>query len=478
MAFAVVAHTAKNGGNTSSAINTTGASLIALGASQFSATADAGPPTDSAGNTWSSNTLYSSAPVWLKQWYAKNPAVSATHTFTLGVSTGLGMFTVAAFSGVDTVSPFDVENGHVNAASGATVQAGSVTPSQSNSLAVTQIYLADVQSSFTIDSSYTITDQLAGVGGVREGGGMAWNTVSAATNPTATANNGSGQLGMSIAVYKPPGGGGGSPVQPIIWPNPQGLSSRQALGHALPVAACLLLSIVASPPLRPVDIPTPVTVTSRVALASQILGSPLVLGPLKSQDTFFGAPGQGPNYEWPIPQRARSWVTREQPFNRGPAYLVATSAPFLGLAQPNPQVAASRAISFTATAQARTPTFILTGLVPFTSLAQPVPVRATSRHATSAQASGFALQQRTFTAPALPKSQYHWPVPQQRRPVQFAIWSQILGSHLANIPAPPIPPIPDFWSPAMETASSWSAADITAEGWAPVSPTSSIWTDS
>src|SRR3989304_4825358 len=60
-------------------------------------------------------------------------------------------------------------------------------------------------------------------------------------------------------------------------------------------------------------------------------GPNLVLAELKSQDTFFGAPGQGPNYDYPNPRGAIPSIdlrTHVQPTNVGLFGLDIVQAPF------------------------------------------------------------------------------------------------------------------------------------------------------
>src|SRR3990172_3584099 len=69
-------------------------------------------------------------------------------------------------------------------------------------------------------------------------------------------------------------------------------------------------------------------------------GPNLVLAELKSQDTFFGAPGQGPNYDYPNPRGAIPSIdlrTHVQPTNLGLFGLDIVQAPFSLTDWPNPR---------------------------------------------------------------------------------------------------------------------------------------------
>jgi hypothetical protein len=95
-----------------------------------------GTLSDSKGNTWVALPTHiagGSGACHLTLYYAKNALVGAGHTFTFsnGVTT-FPALSVSAWSGADTVSPFDVEYGM--SAVSATLSTGTITPGSANEL--------------------------------------------------------------------------------------------------------------------------------------------------------------------------------------------------------------------------------------------------------------------------------------------------------------------------------------------------------
>lgn len=194
MAFALVAHATLQAvvGGTTSAVDTTGASLLVACVTDFAANSAA--VSDSKGNTWIAtpnppfglNNFGSADQAELKFFYAKNPTVGTGHTFSF--TSNASTFLVSAYSGADTTAPYDTgsQGGGRSGPGSGSAQAGSITPSQANSLIVTVVTPSDSSSGApTVDSSYTITDSSAYQLGVAEGGGMAYfiQSTATATNP-------------------------------------------------------------------------------------------------------------------------------------------------------------------------------------------------------------------------------------------------------------------------------------------------------
>jgi len=130
--------------------------------------------------------------------YVSVPTVGSGHTFT--AASLVGNLQVEAWSGAASSSPFDVQNATVGTAT--TVQPGSITPSQNNSLIVTGVGAQNTQT-FSINSSFTISDQWGGSGNAVPGA-MAYfvQSTAAAINPTWT-ETGSGVMTATIAAFKP-----------------------------------------------------------------------------------------------------------------------------------------------------------------------------------------------------------------------------------------------------------------------------------
>lgn len=170
-----------NGTFTSSAINTTGATLLVANQSAF---VTLGSLTDSKSNIWTPLTGHTNGNTVQQLYYVQNPAVGSSHTFTIsGIVSG--SIQVAAISGVTVSSPFDVEAGGTVTNDG---QLGSVTPSGANSIIISAMaYTNSGQMVLGVDTNYKII-QLDPVAGPPSGviaGALAFVVlpVAAASNP-------------------------------------------------------------------------------------------------------------------------------------------------------------------------------------------------------------------------------------------------------------------------------------------------------
>jgi hypothetical protein len=176
MAIALVANTAlrstTNNNVTTAAIDTTGATLlVVVVADQAGVTTTL---TDSKTNTWTGLTVRTETNAEVRIFYAANPTVGTGHTFT-GTSTGgFPALAVLAFSGVATVSPFDVQNG-VTQTTGTSVATGSITPTAANevlvggiSLGAAGITVSSVTSPMILQANLASTANAYGVGSAYE----------------------------------------------------------------------------------------------------------------------------------------------------------------------------------------------------------------------------------------------------------------------------------------------------------------------
>jgi hypothetical protein len=194
---------------TSSAIDTTGADLIVV----FNMSGGAhGLDTlsDSAGNTWTGLTTYTGNSA-VRLFYCEAPVTSASHTFTLtfpGGPFGTGpTVAVQAWSG-SGVSPFDVENG-VTSGGPTSGGPGSITPNVSGELIVTVYSTGGSPVSITIDSGFTILDQVTNNGNSAAGAHAYLVQMTAgAVSPTFSWGNVDFGGAFAIASFKPGGGGG------------------------------------------------------------------------------------------------------------------------------------------------------------------------------------------------------------------------------------------------------------------------------
>ena len=187
------------GGGTTSDLDTTGANLIVITINTYSVPSSG--PSDSKSNTWTELTMASDGGFHrVRVYYCYNPTVGSGHNFStsLGYS-GMG---VMAFSGIAS-SPFDQESG-ASASSTTTVQPGSITPSQANTVQIfawehdNQVVTPSVNSGFTINGSVTPS------GGNYTGGGSAYRiaTSASAVNPTLTLSGTSNVLVCHLSVFK------------------------------------------------------------------------------------------------------------------------------------------------------------------------------------------------------------------------------------------------------------------------------------
>jgi hypothetical protein len=164
-----------------SAINTTGASLIVAIVAYYVST---GVFADSAGNIWTHATESSTPGCAL--YYCINPTTSATHTFSIAG----GSYPAIAVAAFNNTGPLDLS---IRGATGN--QPGSGTPTYNGELLVTG-YACNQSASgpYTVGSSFTITNQASPVSGEAIGVALAYLVQSTATavNPTwagATSQN-------------------------------------------------------------------------------------------------------------------------------------------------------------------------------------------------------------------------------------------------------------------------------------------------
>lgn len=203
MAFALIANGAAAGA-TSPTLDTTGADLIVV-----SVTCWTDDPTisDSKGNSWTRLTVQTDTVPKEALFYCLSPTVGSGHTFSVTAGS-LPSIAVQAWSGADTGGSYQQESG-ANGGSSTTVQPDSLTPAQAGSLIVTGInaWLSATPLTFTIDSSFSISDQLTGSGSAFSTG-MAYlvQGAAAAVNPTWTIAGGPPtRSAVRMAVFKPAG---------------------------------------------------------------------------------------------------------------------------------------------------------------------------------------------------------------------------------------------------------------------------------
>jgi hypothetical protein len=183
-------------------INTVGADLIVVEIDAFSY-AGCGL-SDNQGNIWTNAISASAGNQNLVVWYTHNPTTSAAHTFTDCQQSGMQM---QAWKGSIAVgNPLDSQVSSFQTST-TTWQAGSLTPSQNNSLlvAASSVQVGSGPFTYSIGSAYTITDFYGGSVGGDTNGAAAYllQSIAAASNPAWTINNPTSALLAGLVVFKP-----------------------------------------------------------------------------------------------------------------------------------------------------------------------------------------------------------------------------------------------------------------------------------
>ncbi len=196
---------------TAGPVDTTGATLIVCivgniaGVSAITCT-----DTNGSGsiNTYTGLTEFvGSASRSMNIFYKYSPTTSTTHSFLgAGVNIGYPGIAVLVFSNTPT-TPYVSESAGGTSGT-ATVQPGSITPSNANNLLVVGAY-GDGANPQTIDSSFTKTDALATSAGTFESIAGAYLLQSSATaqNPTWTCNANAAAYLALMAEFKQNGAG-------------------------------------------------------------------------------------------------------------------------------------------------------------------------------------------------------------------------------------------------------------------------------
>ena len=142
----LIAHAITSGAGTitTSALNTTGATLLVACIGGYppgwtAGSGTTGPITDSKSNTWNYLTLQKpgAADTQMQMAYAYNPTVGTGHTVTMTTTTFNAAIAVTAWAGtLTTSSVFDKQNGATNN-SAASLATGTITPAVTNELLMT-----------------------------------------------------------------------------------------------------------------------------------------------------------------------------------------------------------------------------------------------------------------------------------------------------------------------------------------------------
>jgi len=195
----LIAHTVISGvtSGTTPAIDTTGATFIVL---HYSWSTGAITPSDSKSNTQTALAIQTSNGSSQIN-YIANPIVGTGHTFSFTGTNVFCVLTVQAWSGIVTTSPFSTQNGNLTL-SATTLATGTVTPPPGG-LVITGFHVENSTAAYSVDSSFTISDQVAFNPGVNYGGAMAYKISSTNENATWSCNGTGGRLAVTIATFIP-----------------------------------------------------------------------------------------------------------------------------------------------------------------------------------------------------------------------------------------------------------------------------------
>lgn len=208
--IALVAHISATNANglpgtaTTSAINTTGATLIVVAFGFYNGTTAVPTLTDSKTNTWTGLTVHTNTIYSVRMFYCANPTVGSGHTFTeTGVDTYPSV-AVAAFSGTLNAAA-DGESAGGTATAATTVQPGTLTPSADNAVVVTaMVYPPTAAGTASINSSFILSDSQNGNnadGSFSVALAYKVQTTAGAENPTWTSPT-LGILAAAAAAFK------------------------------------------------------------------------------------------------------------------------------------------------------------------------------------------------------------------------------------------------------------------------------------
>jgi hypothetical protein len=208
MAYANVVHALSGtdfNGSTTPTRDSTGADLCVYGTADYAAFG-AGTITDNKNTITSHLTVRTSTIMRSRQAYTKSPTVGSGHTASCNGAYGTIAF--AAFSGAHLTAPLDQQNGGTT--TGATsLSTGSITPSEDNCLIIAHLALDVFTGTITVDSGFTILDQIAYSPGFYFAGAFAYKIQTSAAAVAATFSwSGSVDAAASITSYKAAAAGG------------------------------------------------------------------------------------------------------------------------------------------------------------------------------------------------------------------------------------------------------------------------------
>jgi len=192
--FQIVAN-GSAGGCTTSAISTTGSTLFVAALHGYRSPYP--QASSSPSNTWTPLTGIGNSGAGAILSYVSSPTTGGSQTFSADggdVGTQFSDIGVIGFSGVTTLDGSSAGN----AATGNTIQPGSLTPSVSGEVFVTMVCYDFVTETMSIDSGFTIIGQGLNSGGTGFAVAYKIKTDASAENPTWTATGDANPLLVTV----------------------------------------------------------------------------------------------------------------------------------------------------------------------------------------------------------------------------------------------------------------------------------------
>lgn len=199
--------TTSGGPITTSAINTTGASLIVVQVNIYPSSGTVSL-SDSNSNTWTEINGYMAGGSYheLHTYYCASPTVGSSHTFTASGGAKLAI-AVQAFSGT-AASPLDQQNGSYTA-SGTSLQPGAITPSQNGCVIISGLAFYTGGASPSIDSSFTRSEYVStGADVLQAACGYIVQSTASAVNPTWSWTGSNIEVVANLVSFLAASGGG------------------------------------------------------------------------------------------------------------------------------------------------------------------------------------------------------------------------------------------------------------------------------
>lgn len=200
---------------TSSAINTTGATLLVFTVANYVATNPTVSISDSAGNSWTLVSVGGGSDASANVYYVEAPITSAAHTFSITSSNNYAGCQVAAFSGTATSGVLQASTTAEDYAT-TSIQAGSITPDGAGYLfiAFNAYGGSETEAAGTIDSGFTMYDPEAAVFPVNVGATAAYliDSGTSPVNPTWSVPANTTDILAVLCCFKPGSGGAGQSV--------------------------------------------------------------------------------------------------------------------------------------------------------------------------------------------------------------------------------------------------------------------------